>query len=225
MKRHFHRCGHLRVLQVDASELSSDRKGGGQVIEELCDAKRLARCVGLVECDVLPPVQKRELLAARATRLREEEAGSSALADAPDARGMELRALSSELEDEYRAIVEENRARKAEAAGAVQRNPRPLAPGQDWNLAVAGLSVFLDDELRELRTARLDALERAIDAVKRGRYGACVRCRGSIAIERLRQAPDALVCDACEREVWPDLGRPAWDEPRAPQAAEQERTS
>jgi hypothetical protein len=225
MKHHFHRCGHLRVIEVDASEFSSDRKGGTQILEELCDAKRFARCVGLVECDVLPPAQKRELLAARATRLREEEAGGSALADAPDARAAELRALRGELEDEYRRIVEENRARKIDAAGAVQRNPRPLPPGQDWNLPVAGLSVFLDDELRELRTARLDALERAVDAMKRDRYGACARCRRAIAIERLRRAPDTVVCDACEREVWPDLDEPARTGRRASRAAERGRKS
>ena len=159
MKHHFHRCGHLRVLQVDASELASSRKGGAQILEELCDAKRLARCVGLAECDVLQPAQKRQLLGARATRLREEERESE-LADAPDARAAALRELCAGFEEEYRAIVEENRARKVEAAAAVQRNPRPLPPQQDWSLAVGGLTVFLDDGLRELRVERLDALLR-----------------------------------------------------------------
>jgi RNA polymerase-binding transcription factor DksA len=214
MKHHFHRCGHLRVLEVDASEISHERKGGSQILEELCEAKRLARCVGLAECDVLPLAQKRELLTTRARRLRDEEAGGSPLADAPDARAAELRELRSDFEDEYRRIVEENRARKVEAAGAVERNPRPLPPQQDWSLAVAGISVFLDDELRELRTARLDALERALAAIERGRFGTCARCKGVIDVERLRETPDTAVCDACEREVWPDRDRPAWAEPQ-----------
>jgi len=213
MKHHFHRCGHLRVLQVDASELASSRKGGAQILEELCDAKRLARCVGLAECDVLQPAQKRELLGARATRLREEERGESALADAPDARAAALRELRAAFEAEYRAIVEENRARKVEAAAAVQRNPRPLPPQQDWSLAVGGLTVFLDDGLRELRVERLDALEQALDAMRRGRYGECARCHGAIAIERLRETPGSVVCAACEREVWPDRDVPVWAEP------------
>ncbi len=216
MKHHFHRCAHLRVLEVDASGFSRNRKGGAQILEELCDAKRLARCVGLVECDVLPLTQKRELLSARAGRLRDEEAGGSQLAGAPDARAAELHELSLEFEAEYREIVEQNRERKIDAAGAVARNPRPLPPQQDWSLAVAGLSVFLDDELRELRTARLDLLERALAAIGRGRYGSCARCKGFIDIERLRETPDTVVCGACEREVWPDRDQPAWAEPRPP---------
>jgi len=223
MKHHFHRCGHLRLLEVDASEFAGNRKGGAQILEELCDAKQLARCVGLVECDVLPLAQKRELLGARARRLREEDVGGAPLADAPDARAAELHELRVDLENEYREIVEENRERKVEAAGAVERNPRPLPPQQDWSLAVAGLTVFLDDELRELRTARLDVLERALAAIERGRYGSCARCKGFIDIERLRETPDTAVCDACEREVWPDRDRPAWAEPR-PSARSAERS-
>jgi len=215
MKHHFHRCGHLRLLEVGAAEISGSRKGGTQILEELCAAKRLARCIGLAECDVLAPAQKRDLLAARAGRLRAEEAGGSPLTDAPDPRAAGIRELRSEFEDEYRRIVEENRARKIDAAGAVQRNPRPLAQQQDWSLAVAGLSVFLDDELRELRIARLDALERALDAIERGRFGTCARCRRDIEFERLRETPDTAVCGACEREVWPDSSRPVWAEPRA----------
>jgi RNA polymerase-binding transcription factor DksA len=216
MRHHFHRCAHLRVLELDASDLNGARKGGAQIVEELCDVKRLAPCLGLAECDVLSPQQKRELLGARATRLREEEGGVSPLADAGDPRAIELRALREEFEDEYRQIVEENRARRVEAAAAVQRNPRPLPSGQEWSLASAGLSVFLDDELRELRTARLDALERALEAIKSGRFGHCARCRTAIDVERLRETPDTVVCSRCEAEVWPDTSRPAWAEPEPP---------
>lgn len=61
---------------------------------------------------------------------------------------------------------------------------------------------------------------RAIDAMKRGCYGACALCRRAIAIEHLRWSPDTVVCDACEREVRPDLERPVWADPRATQAGE-----
>jgi RNA polymerase-binding transcription factor DksA len=210
VRHHFHRCGHLRILAIDASELSGVRKGGAQIVEELCEARRLARCVGLAECEVLQPAQKRDLLAARATRLREEEAGPSALADAPDPRARELAALRAELLEEHGRIIAENRDRKVEAAAAVQRNPRPVPPGQYHDLAVGGLTVFLDDELRELRTARLDAIDRALDALRRGRYGDCARCKEPIDVERLREAPDTVVCEACERAVWPDPNRPGW---------------
>jgi RNA polymerase-binding transcription factor DksA len=213
MRHHFHRCGHLRVLEIDASETNGARRGGAQILEELCEAKRLARCVGLAECDVLSPAQKRDLLTTRATRLREEEAGTSSLVDASDPRREELRALRSELEDEYREIVEDNRARRAEGAAAVQRNPRPIPAAQEWELAAAGVSFFEDDALRALRTARLDAIERRLDALRRGRAADCARCRGAIELERLRQAPDTSVCGRCAGELWPDATRPAWADP------------
>jgi RNA polymerase-binding transcription factor DksA len=213
MRHHFHRCGHLRVLALDASDLSHARKGGSQILEELCEAKRLARCVGLAECDVLSAAQKRDLLSARATRLREESGGPSPLADVPEPRASELRALRRELQDEYEQIVEDNRRRGAEAAAALQRNPRPLRRAEEGDLAVAAVSPFLDEELRELRSTRLDALERAFEALDRGRFGYCARCRRPIEVERLRLAPDTAVCDPCAREALPDPLRPAWADP------------
>jgi len=207
MRHHFHRCGYLRVIDVDASDLSHARKGGKQILEELCEAKHLARCVGLAECDVLSAGQKRDLLAVRATHLREEEGGASPLADADagSPRTVELEELRRTLLDERNAIAQENRRRAAEAGGALQRNPRPLSHAEEGELAGAGLSVVLDNELRELRAARLDALDRALDALAHGRFGNCVRCRGAIDVERLRQAPDTAVCTPCARVALPEL--------------------
>ena len=204
MRHHFHRCGHLRILALEAVDLGRDRKGGSQILEELCEAKRLVRCVGLAECDVLAPAQKRDLLVARATRLREEEGGASSLADAPDARAAELGRLQRELREEYEEIVEENRRSRAEAGAALQRNPRPLSRREEGGLAAAGVSIFLDDELRALRTSRLDALERALDAMASGGFGDCKRCRRPIDVERLHETPDTALCTACAREAQPD---------------------
>lgn len=204
MRRHFHRCGHLRILSIDAGEISGARKGGSQILEELCEAKRLARCVGLAECDVLSAAQKRDLLTARAVRLREEEGGESPVADLPNPRAGELRELGSELLEEQARIVEENRRRKAESGAAVLRNPRPLRKAEERELRGAGVSVFLDEELLELQTARLDAIERALDAIAHGVYGQCARCRSGIEIGRLREAPDTVLCTVCAREALPE---------------------
>lgn len=203
MRRHFHRCGYLRVITLDARDLGHARKGGSQILEELCDAKRLAPCLGLAECDVLSAAQKRDLLAARATHLRKEEGGRSWLADAEDPRVAELAELRETLLEERNAIAEENRGRAAEAGGALQRNPRPVAREEEGEFAGAGLSVVLDDELRALRAARLDVLDRALDAIDHGRYGDCVRCRGPIDIVRLSEAPDTRVCDGCAQVALP----------------------
>jgi RNA polymerase-binding transcription factor DksA len=211
MRHHFHRCGYLRVLELDVSELSHARKGGRQILEELCEAKRLAPCVGLAECDVLSAGQKRDLLTTRATQLRREEGGTSRLADAEDPRAAELAELRSALLDERNEIADENRRRAAEASGALQRNPRPLSHTEEHELRAAGLSVVYDDDLRALRTARLDAIDRALDALARGRFGDCARCGESIETSRLREAPDTHVCGSCARTALPEVEqRPAW---------------
>jgi RNA polymerase-binding transcription factor DksA len=197
MRQHFHHCGHLRIVAVDASDLSGARKGGSRILDELCEARGLARCVGLAECDVLSAGQKRDLLAARATRLREEEGGSSPLADAPDARAIELRAIERDLLDERERIVEENRRRVLEAAAALQRNPRPLGAAQEPELATAGISALDDEHLRELRTARLDAIDRGLDALTWDPRRRCASCGRPIEAARLGIAPDTVVCSAC----------------------------
>jgi RNA polymerase-binding transcription factor DksA len=205
MRHHFHRCGFLRVLEVDASELSGARKGGGQILDELCEAKHLAPCIGLAECDVLSAAQKRELLAVRVTHLRDEEGGRSLLADAKagDPRIPELEELRRTLLDERNAIALENRRRAAEGGGALQRNPRPLSHAEERELGRSGLSVVQDDELRASRAARMDVLDRALDALAHGRLGDCIRCRGPIGVALLREAPDTLVCASCARAVAP----------------------
>lgn len=208
MRRQFHRCGYLRVLAIDVADRSQARSGGSQILEELCEAKRLARCVGLADCDVLSPAQKRDLLAARATRLREEEGGASPLADRSDPRAAELRALRRALLDERAQVVDDNRRRQAESAGAVLRNPRPMARAEEGELREAGVSVFLDDELRALRGARLDAIDRALDAMAHGGFGDCARCGGPIEIQRLRDAPDSAVCTLCADEALPERLEP-----------------
>jgi RNA polymerase-binding transcription factor DksA len=202
------------VIELDAGDLSQARKGGSQILEELCDAKQFAPCLGLAECDLLTPAQKRELLAARATQLRKEEGGASLLGDARagDPRAAELAELRDRLLAERNAIAQENRRRAAEAGGALQRNPRPLGRATEGDLRGAGISVVLDEELRGLRAARLDALDRALDAIRRGRYGGCARCHAPIGISRLSQIPDAVLCVRCAQDVFgdaPSSGSPA----------------
>jgi RNA polymerase-binding transcription factor DksA len=204
MRRHFHRCSHLRVIDVDVSDVSGARRGGSEILDELCEVRQLAPCVGLADCDVLSAGQKRELLAARATRLREEEGGSSPLADARSGRAAQLEELRSTLLEERDAIAEDNRRLAAEAAGALRRNPRPLARAEEGELLKAGASVVFADELRELRATRLDTLDRALEAIRRGRYGDCVRCGAPIEIALLTRAPDSVVCAACASYAQPE---------------------
>lgn len=202
MRQHFHRCAHLRVIALDASDLSRVRRGGGPVLEELCDAKGLAPCLGLAECDVLSPEEKRALLAVRVTRLRAEEGGRATLGDSDDARAPELQALREELLEEREEIAVEYRRLAAEMAAVLDReDERPVQDPAELQAAAA--SPRFDEVLRALRSARLDAIDRALEALERGGYGACVRCGKAIGIGRLRAAPDTRVCEACARDALP----------------------
>jgi RNA polymerase-binding transcription factor DksA len=203
MRQHFHRCPNLRLVTIDAREVVASNGRGHAVLDELCAARGLAPCVGLVECEILAPSQKRELLAARVTRLREEEGGArSLLGDAPDSRAAELSELAALLRDERRAITEDNRRLLGEEAAAADwRGVQPA--GASEGFSELGISPRLDESLRELRSARLDAIDRALEALEQGDRLACARCRGPIALPRLLRTPDSRVCDACASEARP----------------------
>lgn len=196
MRHHFHSCRHLRVISLDASDLSHARKGGGPALEELCEAKGLAPCVGVLECDGLAPRQKRELLVRRASRALGDAEATLLFGGASDERRREISELREELVEERAGIVEENRRAVAEWTGAL--DARGLAgPGEEAELARSGLSLQLDERLQSFRLARLDAVDRALEALRLGRYGDCVRCAASIELDRLRAAPDTRVCAKC----------------------------
>jgi RNA polymerase-binding transcription factor DksA len=197
MRQHFHRCPNLRVVSVAAEDLGPNRGRGTAVLDELCAARKLSRCVGLAECDELPPAQKRELLVARVTRLREEQGAASApLGDVDDARWQELTGVAADLVEERREILEENRRLVAEATAAADWGKEQSSRASE-GFAAAGVTSHLDEPLRALRLARLDAIDRALDAFAQGDPRACVRCRRPIEVGRLRDAPDAWVCAAC----------------------------
>ena len=200
MRRHFHRCMHLRVISVPASELHGARHGGGVILEELCDAKRLTPCVGLAECDILTAGQKQELLVERATRIRQQEGRPVELSGVRRERARELRQLREGLVAERDRIVEENLRSEAEV-GAAEDRESMAAPGDAAELESAGLSVRFDPAWSELRVERLDEIDRAIEAMEDPVYGTCGLCGGEVESERLRLHPETRVCTSCAREA------------------------
>ncbi len=200
MRHHFHRCMHLRVVSVPVSELHGARKGGVVVLEELCDAKGLTPCVGLVECDLLAPGQKQELLVERATRIREERGRPTALSGVRRERGEALRPLRQALVEERDRIVEENLRAAAEIAGGEDR-ALLARPGEEPQLEAAGLSVRAGAAESALRVERLDEIDRALEAMEDSSFGTCALCGGEIAVERLRLNPVTRVCASCAREA------------------------
>lgn len=198
MRHHFHRCAHLRVISVPASKLHGARRGGGVILDELCDAKKLTPCLGLAECDVLTTGQKQALLVERATRIREQEGRPVELSGVRRERGAALRELRDGLVAERDRIQEENLRIEAEMGGAEDHGG--IAARSD-ELSVSGLSVRFDDALAAMRIARLDEIDRALEAMADPIYGTCVLCGREVEIGRLGRHPDTRVCTACARET------------------------
>ena len=197
MRQHFHRCSHLRVVSAAAEELSGGKHRGSAILDELCEARGLTRCVGLAECDLLTPAQKRELLGTRVTRMREEEGGGTALGDLGGERGREMVELARDLLAERDAIIAENRRLLAEEAAAEDRLERTAARSEEWEFPVGAISMRWDEEVQRLRSGRLDAIDRALEGLAGRGYGVCVRCQRLIGIERPRDTPDTHVCVEC----------------------------
>ncbi|MCC6641537.1 MAG: TraR/DksA family transcriptional regulator [Deltaproteobacteria bacterium] len=199
MRHHFHRCPNLRVVTADASDLNGARRKGSIALDELCEAKRLTPCHGLVECDVLTAPQKRTLLVTRATQLREEDGGGSELAGGLRSDESFHRDLRDELLAERSRIVAENQRIETEVASLLSVSRDGNADEADRGDAAA--AVHFDDALERLSILRLDAIDRALDAMDSGAFGSCARCGDSIERERLRAMPDAVLCIECARDA------------------------
>jgi len=195
MRQQFHRCRSLRIVTADASELPHGRGSGRLVLEELCEAKKLAPCVGLEECDILTPGQKQELLLTRATRIR-SEAGEGALGGAPDARAADLEGLKRDLLHDRAAIIAANN----ELEDEIRRGIESAREGQQPDFET---QLRFREALDRLMVRRLDAIDRALDALHAGRYGRCEACGGPIDLERLRVALETSVCRRCAETATP----------------------
>ena len=199
MRHHFHRCPNLRVLTADASELNGSRRHGHIALDELCDAKGLSPCIGLVECDILVPSQRRTLLVSRATRMREEDGGASILTGSARHAATLMSDLRRELLAERERMVTENLRIEAEVATLLDVGRDENADEADRGDAAAQLR--FDDALERLSVRRLDAIDRALDAMDQGTFGVCRQCEEPIEPDRLRAVPDALLCISCARAL------------------------
>jgi RNA polymerase-binding transcription factor DksA len=167
------------------------------VLEELCAAKSLTSCVGLVECDILPLARKRDLLAARAVHMRKEE-GITPLSGVPHQRREDLEALRTELLRERKRIVAENRSFEDDMAALSGVVGHDVVTDSEER-ARASEGIRLEDALEKLTVRRLDSIDRALDAMAHGTYGSCAACRRQIETKRLQLIPDTNVCAACAR--------------------------
>ena len=100
--------------------------------------------------------------------------------------GQRSRALVAELRDDVRKTRAE---RYGEVAGEVPDH------GDE---SVAALIADLDQAELSRDVDELRGLEAARERIAKGDYGVCVDCGRDIGFERLRAAPSAIRCIACQ---------------------------
>lgn len=106
--------------------------------------------------------------------------------------------------DEMRKVLLEKRA---EIRGTISHSERNLQSGEGHHLAdMEDLASDASDEatafeILEIERRELDQIERALEALEEGTYGACEECGDSIGKDRLRALPFATMCIDCKREA------------------------
>ena len=64
-----------------------------------------------------------------------------------------------------------------------------------------GEQTEINSQLAALESRELNQIQRAIDLIRKGRYGTCEVCQSSIPIERLKALPFTPYCVSCQREL------------------------
>jgi DnaK suppressor protein len=75
----------------------------------------------------------------------------------------------------------------------------PVTTGDEADAANDGAQNELNTQLAALESRELVQVERAINLIRKGRYGICEICETVIPIERLKALPFTPVCVACQR--------------------------
>src|SRR3990172_1856781 len=71
--------------------------------------------------------------------------------------------------------------------------------GDVGDVASDGAQSELNTQLAALESRELYQIERAIELIRRGKYGKCEFCEHSIPIQWLKALPYTLVCIECQR--------------------------
>ncbi|MDY0340445.1 MAG: TraR/DksA C4-type zinc finger protein [Coriobacteriia bacterium] len=107
----------------------------------------------------------------------------------------------------FAAVLEVERERvRAEIAEFELEDQESLSEVSGENnyrdhMADQGSATFareLDMTLEESARERLARIERALARIEADTYGVCVRCGGTVSIDRLEAMPEASLCIACK---------------------------
>jgi DnaK suppressor protein len=107
-----------------------------------------------------------------------------------------IKATRRRLASEYENLIQSiNRSRLAAEEIKLEKTE------DEGDLAMISHETAVIYNLHEGGFARLRSIQKAMKAIDRGRYGACVRCGNNINEKRLRAIPWATLCIRCQEET------------------------
>ncbi|MBQ9495840.1 MAG: TraR/DksA family transcriptional regulator [Treponema sp.] len=88
----------------------------------------------------------------------------------------------------------------AEQSDDMKRLIKTVAAGDVIDVASDAVDRTLLDSLSSQDAARLQLIDNALDRIRQGKYGVCVKCGKDIPQQRLKALPYALMCVNCASE-------------------------
>lgn len=104
------------------------------------------------------------------------------------------------LTQQRAALLKQLQNLRGGAVGRAEASAEHFARSQDSDAQMAtarDLELALDDH----ETQELSAIDAALARIAAGTYGQCVDCGVEIAAQRLRAAPEAARCIACQEKA------------------------
>ena len=88
----------------------------------------------------------------------------------------------------------------AEQSDDMKKLVKTVAAGDVIDVASDAIDRTLLDSLGSQDAARLQLVDNALDRIRQGKYGKCVKCGKDIPQQRLKALPYALRCVTCASE-------------------------
>lgn len=85
----------------------------------------------------------------------------------------------------------------AERNGDMKELVKTVSAGDDIDVASDVIDRTLLDSLSSQDSQRLQIIDNALERIRLGRYGVCIKCGKDIPQQRLRALPYALMCVSC----------------------------
>lgn len=100
----------------------------------------------------------------------------------------------------HESLIAKRDAMRKKLAGDLKSLAPSNSTGDVCDAALDGEQQEVDSQLAALESRELNQIEKAIKAIRLGRYGTCEGCGQKIPISRLKALPFTAACVDCQRQ-------------------------